>query len=353
MTAPILCDRFKATSNLRCNEDASQLTLPFTTIIYHSFLAPMTVENPLVSVLINNYNYGLYLKEAIESALNQTYVNTEIIVVDDGSTDHSPEIIASYGEKVIPVLKENGGQASAFNAGFAISRGEIICLLDSDDLWLPEKVEQVVEAARTYPNAAMIYNRVQNVDQSGKPFGEPWPPYKGIRGDISRQVAHTGGWCPRPPTTGLSFSRKFLCQIMPIPEAEYRLCADAFWGDLAPFYGDVIGLETTLSLFRFHDANGWSRTADAHAAYKRSLQHHEHQVDSLNRALRDLGINLEVSLKDHWPYQWLKYKLGDEKNLIYLSSLALQNSWEVRITSKLKTIAKLWLEVIGVGSSRI
>ena len=79
-------------------------------------------NNPLVSILINNYNYGYFLGAAIESALSQTYQNIEIIVVDDGSTDNSREIIAHYGNHIIPILKENGGQASAFNAGFAASR---------------------------------------------------------------------------------------------------------------------------------------------------------------------------------------------------------------------------------------
>ena len=99
---------------------------------------------PLVSVIINNYNYGHFLGEAIDSVLNQTYPNIEIVVVDDGSTDNSREIISSYQEKIISVLKENGGQASAFNAGFAASRGDIIFMLDSDDIFVPEKVAEVV-----------------------------------------------------------------------------------------------------------------------------------------------------------------------------------------------------------------
>src|SRR5919199_656326 len=110
-------------------------------------------NQPLVSVLITNYNYEHYLKQAIDSALNQTYPHMEIIVVDDGSTDNSKQVIASYKDKIISVFKENGGQASAMNAGFAISQGEIICSLDADDVWLPTKVEQVVQAACAYPNA--------------------------------------------------------------------------------------------------------------------------------------------------------------------------------------------------------
>src|SRR6188474_3407037 len=97
----------------------------------------------LVSVIIDNYNYGRFLREAIDSALGQTYPRVEVIV-DDGSTDDSRAVIAAYGDRVVPVLKENGGQASAFNAGFAASRGELICFLDSDDAFKPEKVAAVV-----------------------------------------------------------------------------------------------------------------------------------------------------------------------------------------------------------------
>ncbi len=89
-------------------------------------------EELLASIIVNNYNYGRFLAEAIESALSQTYANTEVIVVDDGSTDNSRDIIASYKDQIIPVLKENGGQASAFNAGFQASSGEVIFFLDAD-----------------------------------------------------------------------------------------------------------------------------------------------------------------------------------------------------------------------------
>ncbi len=94
---------------------------------------------PLVSILINNYNYGKFLKQAVDSCLNQTYENIEVIVVDDGSTDDSKQIINSLCDQIIPVLKQNGGQASAINAGFRVSSGDIICLLDADDLYLPER----------------------------------------------------------------------------------------------------------------------------------------------------------------------------------------------------------------------
>ncbi len=311
----------------------------------------MNSDRPLVSVLITNYNYGKYLGEAINSAFNQTYSPIEVIVIDDGSTDHSQEVMASYHDKIIPVLKENGGQASAINAGFAVSRGEIICSLDADDLWLPTKVEEVVKAAQTCSNAVIIYHKVQNIDRQGQQMGQPWPPYKAIQGNISRQVSTTGSWWPWPPSTALSFRRSFLSQVMNIPEeGDFRFSAEPYLADLAPFFGEVVGIEQVLSLFRIHGKNIWSHP---HEIDKRSLKNHEIRVDVLNNALKKFGINAQVSLADHWPYQLLRYKLGQEKNLFYLSRLAWQNPWVSGIPSKVKTVSKLWLESLGLGLSRL
>src|SRR5437879_12763582 len=106
----------------------------------------------LASIIVNHYHYGRFLREAVDSALNQTYRHTEVIVVDDGSTDGSPEIIASYGKRIVPVLKQNGGQNSALNAGFSRSRGDVILFLDSDDVLLPTAVDAAV-AALAEPHA--------------------------------------------------------------------------------------------------------------------------------------------------------------------------------------------------------
>lgn len=298
---------------------------------------------PLVSVLISNYNYDRYLKQAIDSALNQTYANLEVIVVDDGSTDDSRQVIANYGDRVMPILKQNGGQASAFNAGFAVSRGTLLCLLDADDVWQPTKVEQVVKATQADPDAAVIYHRVQNIDQTGHSLGQDWPPYTVIRGNISRQVSHTGGWWPFPPSTGLSFTRSFLAQVMDIPEQEYRICADAYLADLSPFFGNVVGIDQPLSHFRIHGANNWSNPVDVQ---RRSIQSHELRVSILNRVLHNIGIDVQLSLKDHLPYQRLKHYLGEGESILALSQLALQNPWELRLTSRLKAAAKFWIEAI-------
>jgi len=302
----------------------------------------MNSQQPLVTILINNYNYSNYIAEAIESALNQTYPNTEVIVVDDGSTDNSREIIANYKDTIIPLYKENGGQASAINAGFALSKGQIVCLLDSDDVWMPEKVAKVVEMFNTYPKVAVVYHKVKNIDVARKEFGIPWPPYKPIRGNIAQKVAKTGGWWPFPPSTGLSFSREFLSKVMNVPEQEYRICADTYLADLSPFCGDVVGIEEALSLYRVHGSNNWSNNTEEDAHTNRILQYHETRASVLNRMLQNLGMNLKVSLAHHWPYQMIQYKQGKRKSLLSLTMLAVQNPWEPRLSSKLKTLTLLW-----------
>ena len=305
---------------------------------------------PLVSILISNYNCDRYLTSAIDSALAQTYPHTETIVVDDGSKDCSKNTIDSYGSKVTAIFQENGGQASAINTGFAASKGEIICLLDADDLWLPSKVEQVVAAFDNHPQAAVVYHRVQNIDATNTPIDKPWPPYKPIVGNISQSIEKTGGWWPFPPSTALSFSRQFLNTVMNIPKAEYQLCADAYLADLAPFFGEVVGIDRVLSQFRLHDANNWSKEKNQ---WQRAVEHDRIRIDCVNQTLNKHNLNFHLNLSDRWPYQWLQYKLGKEHNLWQLSRLAWQNPWEDRKLSKSKTLTKLWLEKLGVGSSRL
>src|SRR5207245_1774556 len=124
-----------------------------------------------------------FLKDAIESALGQTYPDTEVIVVDDGSIDNSREVIAAYEDRLVAILKENGGQASAFNAGFQASRGEVILFLDSDDLLLPSAVERAV---RLFHDAEVVkvHWPLWGVDERGKRTGERFPPYALAEGDL-------------------------------------------------------------------------------------------------------------------------------------------------------------------------
>src|SRR5256885_15520885 len=96
------------------------------------------------SIVIDNFNYARFLPAAIDSALAQTLPDTEVVVVDDGSTDDSLDVIACYADRVRPVLKDNGGQTSAFNAGLLAAHGSVVCFLDADDLLEPRAMEAAV-----------------------------------------------------------------------------------------------------------------------------------------------------------------------------------------------------------------
>jgi len=212
---------------------------------------------PLVSVIITSYNYGRFLSDAIDSALNQTYQDTEVIVVDDGSADNSPEIIASYGEQVIPVLKDNGGQASAFNAGFAVSKGDIIIFLDSDDKLSPRVAEEVVNV--WHPGVSKVHYRLQCMDAQGNLLNTYCPP-SGTSlpsGDLKAKFMKQGVY-NTPPTSGNAFGRGFLCRVMPIPEDEWYLYTDAYLHLYAPIYGEIAAVQEPLGYYRVHGSNASS-----------------------------------------------------------------------------------------------
>ncbi len=216
----------------------------------------ITEKSHLASIIINNYNYGSFISEAIDSALNQTYPNIEVVVVDDGSSDNSRQVIASYGEKIVPVLKENGGQGSACNAGFAISKGEIVIFLDSDDILLPEIVQHVVDAFKSDTNVVKVQYRLQIMDANGQitDFTVPSRQWHMPSGDIREQLLKNPNYI-WPPTSGNAFTAKALRQIVPIPEALFRASADIYLNDLAVMFGSLVSLEEAGAFYRIHGKN--------------------------------------------------------------------------------------------------
>jgi len=215
-------------------------------------------ESPLVSVAISNYNYERFLGEAVDSALNQTYPNVEVVVVDDGSTDGSREIIASYGDRIVPVLKGNGGQASACNAGFRASKGEITIFFDADDVLLPDTVGRVVGAFRSRTGVAKVQYRQRIVDTSGRYMGmNQLPDHVRMQsGDLRPQVLEDGQYA-WPSTSGNAFASAVLRRILPIPEDLCRGFPDIHLCNLSAIFGPVITLDEPGSLYRIHGRNAY------------------------------------------------------------------------------------------------
>jgi glycosyltransferase involved in cell wall biosynthesis len=122
---------------------------------------------PIVSVIIPAFNVRNYIADSIESALSQTYQNIEIIVVDDGSTDGTNEIINSYGDKIQCLKKSNGGAASARNLGINAARGKYISFLDGDDTWEPHKLVSQIEQFNINPRLGLVYADYGSFNENG------------------------------------------------------------------------------------------------------------------------------------------------------------------------------------------
>lgn len=129
-------------------------------------------NSPLVTVIIPSYNHGQYLDQAIQSVLDQTYDNTELIVVDDGSTDNSHQVVSRYSDNkgvTIILNKKNRGQCAVINQALKIAKGEFISILPSDDWFLPEKTQLQVDKFLSLPDiVGVIYGRGQRFFEDSK-----------------------------------------------------------------------------------------------------------------------------------------------------------------------------------------
>lgn len=251
---------------------------------------------PVVSIVVNNYNYGRFLREAVDSALAQTYGRVEVVVVDDGSTDGSRAIIASYGDRVTPVLKENGGQASALNAGFRACTGELVLFLDADDVLEPEAAAEVVAVAtEAGDDVAKIHFPLRVVDQDGRQQGRLQPVDALGSGDLRGTVLRRGRY-GSPPTSGNVFPRGVLDRLLPVPESAWRRYPDRYLVMLAPLLGPVAAIERPLGRYREHGENAWVMTRVEPARLREHLE-----VDRRTEALLgEWADRLGLGVPERW-----------------------------------------------------
>ena len=231
------------------------------------------MPSPAVSICINNYNYGKYVGRAIESALGQRHVPAlEVIVVDDGSTDGSEDVIAAYASDTTIIRRDNGGHAAALNTGFAASSGDLVIFLDADDELDPACAARALAAAR--PGVAKVHWRLRLVDAEGRPFGfNPSLQTPLAAGDMSEELVRTG-WYSTVPTSGNAFPRRVLEQLMPLPEAEFTRSGEALLIMGAAFLGPIAAIEDPLTSYRVHGDNAFAvRGNISDAAMQRRLDH--------------------------------------------------------------------------------
>lgn len=232
-----------------------------------------------VSIVIVNHNYATFLRQSIDSALAQTYRDTEVVVIDDGSTDNSIKIIQSFGAAIIAVFKECAGQSSCYSRGLAVSSGDLLLYLDADDYLHPDCLSQVIGCWNQGCAKAHFYLHV--VDESGAPMNAIVPTGRlGNGTDPLRMMRLFGAYCS-PPASGNIYSRDFLAEILPMKnESElWRGGADSVTIFAAPYFGTIVAIPRILGFYRRHaNASGGVSSTFQTEASLQSLEK-EHQKD--------------------------------------------------------------------------
>ncbi|MBI3563959.1 MAG: glycosyltransferase, partial [Elusimicrobia bacterium] len=249
---------------------------------------------PRVSVLINNHNYGRFLGEAIDSVLAQGLPEPEleVVVVDDGSTDDSREVVASYGGRVRGVFQPRSGQTSAVNRGFAESKGAFVFLLDSDDVWLPGKLAKVLPLFDD-PKVGAVQHFLQDADARLRPFPRrfpKWPARYALEDLIAGRTELTA-------VSGLGFRRAALAQALPLP-TEMFFYLDDWMVARTLLDWEVANIPEALALRRIHGANWYADNYHDARKIEGDLKHRAIYRRALDRWLAERGLRLSAAALD-------------------------------------------------------
>ena len=280
---------------------------------------------PFVSVLIDTYNHERFIEEAIVSALEQDFPasDREILVVDDGSTDRTPEIVRKFEPHVRLLRKENGGQASAFNAGIPECRGEIIAFLDGDDWWEKPKLSVVIMELAEHAEIGTLGHGLYEVDESGKRLASNAPDR--IYESHLKNAQEAREFIPLRSflgTSRLAIRRPILQTATPLPEV-LRVEADEFLATHSTALGGARILQDPLTNYRFHAGNLYQfsewhaervrRKFKSLACIMRDLPPRllkagisAQVVDILSAPVRIDAERLRLSLGEGWPWETVK-----------------------------------------------
>jgi glycosyltransferase involved in cell wall biosynthesis len=250
-----------------------------------------------VSVLIDTYNHEQFIAQAINSVLDQDMplADVEIVVVDDGSTDRTPEIVRGFEPRIRSIRKPNGGQASAFNTGVSECHGEIIAFLDGDDWWEKTKLRLVLEAFEKRPEIGAVGNGLYEVDARGK------RQYINVPDRSYRIFFHTleeGIWFRElmsfMGTSRLAIRKSVLETILPVPN-ELVIEADEYLATLAVAVSGALVLDQALTNYRFHAGNLYQYGAFNLEKARRKARVLTYLARELPVRLQALGISREIA----------------------------------------------------------
>ncbi len=254
------------------------------------------MARPIASVLIDTYNHERFIEQAILSVLEQDFPASgrEILVVDDGSQDRTPEIVAKFAPEVRLLRKANGGQASAFNAGIPECRGEIVAFLDGDDWWAPGKLKLVATAFSENPDVGLIGHSITEVLVDGAHRNELVRESPRFRIDsiagarlFRRRKSFLG-------TSRMAFRTELLRRIGPVPES-LTIQADEFLFTLGALFSEVLLLREPLTFYRLHGQNLFQVSDGSRASLQRKHDVLVSLTEALCRRFADEQVPADVS----------------------------------------------------------
>jgi glycosyltransferase involved in cell wall biosynthesis len=265
------------------------------------------------AIVITCYNYGHYVGQAIESALNQTRPADEIIVLDDGSTDNSRNVISGYIGRIRPIFQTNRGYKEAINRGFRETSSDVVLFLDADDALHPTALEKVETA--WCPGLAKVQFDLDIIDGAGRRLGRRFANFPhDIPCRDTAAAFRTSGTYRWPVTSGNAHARHFLEQVMPLTPPVGH---DGVLNTIAPLYGGVYTIGEALGLYRLHGRNMSMRDArgrfQRHPDFARQISFRRREFEILREHARSKSFPLpDGNLLDH-ELVFVNYRLMSRK----------------------------------------
>ena len=304
------------------------------------FFLASQMEIPFVSVIIDTYNHERFIEAAVNSVLAQDYPASrrEILVVDDGSTDATPEILRKYSAQLRILRKPNGGQASAFNFAIPQCTGELVAFLDGDDYWAPGKLTAVVNAFVANLEVGLVGNGITEVLPNGALRSELLRELPRFRID---SVANARAFRFRRSflgTSRMAYRSELLKRIGPVPES-LVIEADEYLFTLAGIFAEVLILRDALTFYRIHGANLFQTSGKDQNAARRKYEVLTALAVSLKDRLQQESFSpdvaaaivetvqaeadmLRITIEPCWPWETVRVELENFRLMHQNISLA-------------------------------
>jgi len=334
-----------------------------------------------LSLIIVNYNYFYFVRQAIESALAVHWPDKEVIVVDDGSTDDSRSIIEEFRDRVTIIFQPNGGQSSACNVGFNCCSGDVVIFLDSDDALFPSVANTVMKVWHNH--VSKVQYSLAVVDRDLRPLGLCWPRYAALpTPETIRDTQRKTGHYLQSPTSGNAWAHRFLRRVTPLPvrrgdatgyqsghNGDCRVPSmDGYLSRLAPYFGNVVCINDAepQGLYRLHGSNYY---VGDHLETPSALQRYSHRIIELMESTSQVN---ETLARLHVPHEPINCELNEYLMRLRLicerwypdyplkssAANALLKYWRaISVDSDSNSITKakwfIWSLLVTAGPSRV